>query len=119
MRFGVCAGIQSAQVLFQYGFDYIELAVASDLDPDSADWYPIRREIESMPLPVEAFNSFIRTGKLVGPCVNIEWLRCYVNTALTRAAQVGGSIIVFGSGGVREYRRVASPKKLIDSLSSS
>jgi sugar phosphate isomerase/epimerase len=103
MRFGVCTNIASASVVAQSGYDYIELAVASDLVPESDEsaWAAKRHEIETMPLVPEVFNSFIRIGKIVGPAVDSERLRRYVSTALSRAAQVGGSIIVFGSGGAR------------------
>ena len=104
MRFGVCAGIESAATLAEAGYDYIELSVAGDLlpDEDGAAWIEKRRAIEVMPLQAEAFNSFARSGKIVGPDADLERLRRYVGTALDRAAQIGGAIIVFGSGGARQ-----------------
>lgn len=103
MRFGVCAGIDSAGIAAEAGCDYIELSAAGDLMPDATDaeWAEKRRAIEQLPLRPEAFNSFVRTGKIVGPEADPARLRRYVETALTRAAQVGGAIIVFGSGGAR------------------
>lgn len=103
MRFGVCTGIENAVALAAAGYDYIELSVAGDLIPDASDteWAEKRRAIEAMPLRPEAFNSFVRTGKIVGPEADPARLRRYVQTALTRAAEVGGSILVFGSGGAR------------------
>jgi sugar phosphate isomerase/epimerase len=103
MRFGVCAGIDSARLLADAGYDYIELSVAGDLipDEDEAAWSAKRRAIEAMPLRPEAFNSFVRTGKIVGPEADPARLRRYVATALARAAEVGGRVIVFGSGGAR------------------
>jgi sugar phosphate isomerase/epimerase len=103
MRFGVCTSIENALALAAAGYDYIELSVAGDLMPDASDaeWAEQRLAIERMPLHAETFNSFVRTGKIVGPEADPIRLRRYVETALTRAAQVGGSIIVFGSGGAR------------------
>jgi sugar phosphate isomerase/epimerase len=103
MRFGVCAGVAHAPLLSQCGYDFIELSASADLQPESdeASWAVKRREIETMPLPAEAFNSFVRIGKIVGPDVDSDRLRKYVFAALARAAQVGGSVIVFGSGGAR------------------
>ena len=104
MRFGVCAGTNSAPQLADAGYDYIELSVAADLIPDEDDaaWTEKRKSIEAMPLVAEAFNSFVRTGKIVGPEADPARLERYAHTALTRAAQVGGKIIVFGSGGARQ-----------------
>lgn len=103
MRFGWCAGIDRAQALAEAGYDYIELSVAGDLIPeqDETTWAERRKAIEGAPLTPEAFNSFVRTGKIVGPEADPERLRRYVETALTRAGQVGGKIVVFGSGGAR------------------
>ncbi len=104
MRFGVCTGVDNAAVLQEAGYDYIELSVAGSLMPEisDAEWNPHRREIEAMPLVAETFNSFVRAQKIVGKDADTERLRKYVDVALERAAQVGGKIIVFGSGGARE-----------------
>ncbi len=103
MRFGVCASIHDANSIAEAGYDYIELSVAADLIPevDDEDWADQRNKITSMRLVPEAFNSFVRTGKIVGPEIDTEWLRRYVDTALRRAAEVGGKVIVLGSGGAR------------------
>ncbi len=103
MRFGVCCSAAEAPLIASAGYDYIELAVAADLRPDDsdADWAPIYRQLEAMPLRPEAFNSFVRTGKIVGPDADLERLTRYVFTALNRAKLVGGEVIVFGSGGAR------------------
>lgn len=104
MRFGVCADVSSAQLLAEAGYDYIELSVASNLIPESddSDWLVERRKIENIPLAAEVYNSFIRNQRIVGPEADTERLRKYVNTAVKRAAQISGEIIVFGSGGARE-----------------
>ena len=103
MQFGVCGGINQAATLASAGYDYIELSVAGDLIPDEGEaaWAEKRALIEALPLPARAFNSFVRTGKIVGPDADPARLERYVHTALARAAQVGGKIIVFGSGGAR------------------
>lgn len=103
MKFGVCAEISAADTLADAGYDYIELSVASDLIPDSgtAEWAEKRHAIERMPLLPEAFNSFVRAHKIVGPSADRELLRRYIQTAMRRASEVGGKIIVLGSGGAR------------------
>ena len=104
MRFGVCAAPEQAGLLAEAGYDYLEASVAGDLIPeeDEAAWAEKRRPLLSLPLRPEAFNSFVRSGKIVGPEADPARLRRYVDTALGRAAEVGGEIIVFGSGGARQ-----------------
>ncbi|HLI47226.1 MAG TPA: sugar phosphate isomerase/epimerase family protein [Chthonomonas sp.] len=122
MRFGVCAGVDAAPILAEAGYDYIELSVAADLAPETDDstWSAHRHRIEQMPLPVEAFNSFVRSGKIVGPEADFERLRRYVNTALERAARLGAEIIVFGSGGARHipngFDRAVARQQILDFL---
>ncbi len=116
MRYGVCTGVGNAMILHEAGFDYIELSVAGDLVPEESDeiWNEKRDKIERMPLPVEAFNSFIRSGKITGPEADLDRLRRYVTSALARAAEVGGEIIVFGSGGTREIPEGFSREKAVN-----
>ncbi len=123
MRFGVCAGVDKAELLARLGYDYIELGAAGDLipdDPNEAAWTERRRRIDAAPLRPEAFNSFVRSGKIVGPDADAERLERYVHTALARAAQVGGKIIVFGSGGARNVpdgiSRDAARNQILDFL---
>ena len=119
MRLGICAGINQAKTIADAGADYIELSVAGDLIPDDGDdaWKDKRAAIEAMPLKAEAFNSFVRTGKIVGPDADFARLESYARTAAARAAQVGGKIIVFGSGGARQvpegYAREAADADLL------
>lgn len=122
MRFGVCTGIELAPLLAEVGYDYIELGVASDLIPDEDEeaWTEKRRQIQAMPLRPEAFISFVRTGKIVGPAADPVRLRRYVHTALRRAAEVGGQVVVFGSGGARQipegFARTDADQQILDFL---
>jgi sugar phosphate isomerase/epimerase len=107
MRFGICTGISNGAAMKAAGYDYIELSVAGDLLPDEPEavWSEKRAAIKAMTdatgLFPEAFNSFVRTGKIVGPEADFVRLERYVHTALARAAELGGKVIVFGSGGAR------------------
>ena len=103
MRYGVCAGIGTCEAVAKAGYNYIELGVASDLIPNASEseWNEKRAVIDAMPLRPEAFNSFVREGKIIGETVDFPALTRYVHSALNRAAQVEGKIIVFGSGGAR------------------
>lgn len=106
MRWGVCAGRSKAASVAAAGWDYLELGVAGELIPESDDaaaWAEKKVALLALPLPCETFNLFV-PGKLkiTGPEVNRPALTRYVRTALARAAEVGGEVIVFGSGGARQ-----------------
>jgi sugar phosphate isomerase/epimerase len=105
MRFGVCAGLSRAAHVAAAGWDYIELGVASELIPeaDAVVWTEKKAALLALPLPCETFNLFVPSRlKLTGPEVDSAALTRYVHTALARCAEVGGEIIVFGSGGARQ-----------------
>lgn len=104
MRFGVCAGLDQVPALAEAGFDYFEPGVVSALMPLSTttEWQPMRARLDMLPLRPEAFNMFVPANlKIVGPEADPHALGKYAFTALERAAQVGGQVIVLGSGGAR------------------
>ena len=105
MRFGVCTGIENAGLVTAAGWDYLELGVSTALVPEaeSAAWDQSKKRLLALPLPCETFNLFVPGAlKITGPAVETAALSRYVHTALARAAEVGGKLIVFGSGGARQ-----------------
>lgn len=103
MKFGVCAGIEKAPVVYAAGYDFIECTVVS-LQPEESDEAVrdrLARFLES-PLRVSAFNVMLpRELKVVGEQVEADRVRRYLAKALERVKRVGGETIVFGSGGAR------------------
>lgn len=105
MRFGVCAGLSKAPLVAAAGWDYIELGVSGELIPESDEalWAEKRAALLALPLPCETFNLFVPGKlKLTGPAVDHAAVARYAHTALARCAEVGGKVIVFGSGGARQ-----------------
>ncbi len=107
MKLGVCAEANHARILADAGADFIELGVSGALAPlgDESAWAEMRSEFLALPLPPETFNVFLPgtlrlTGE-AGQLADHETVRQYVFTALRRAREIGGEVIVFGSGGAR------------------
>lgn len=117
MQFGVCAGPEKADVLARIGYDFIELSLAGDLmQYEAAAWEAARERLNALPLGIASFNSFVRTGKIVGPEADYGWLDDYVYTALERASDVGGKIVVFGSGQARNVPDGFMPNEASEQL---
>lgn len=106
MRFGVCASPKLLPALIAAGFDYLEPAVTSMLQPE----HP---EVEVMPplvtlfaasaLKPESYNLLLPGDlKVVGPEIDVRRQARYLETAFRRAQMLGGEIAVFGSGGARQ-----------------
>jgi sugar phosphate isomerase/epimerase len=87
------------------GYEFIELAVSSNLIPLEEDAaYDLRRSsLASLMPPIRAFNVFVPPQvKLVGPSVDFNLVKIYVQRALQRASELHAETVVFGSGGARE-----------------
>lgn len=91
------------KALLDAGCDFFEFGVGM-LCPEAARslFQEFKALVESYPLRAECFNSFIPVDlKITGPDVNQVRLTKYLDQTTQRAAELGGKIIVFGSGGAR------------------
>ncbi len=103
MRLGCCGSEDRLFAVQNAGYDYIEPPVRS-LCPDLPEgaFEPVRRHFQEAGITPEAFNVFVPAElKIVGDSVDLQALAVHVDTALTRAAGLGGAVVVFGSGGAR------------------
>jgi sugar phosphate isomerase/epimerase len=97
--------LENAPILADAGYDYIELSVRRDLVPEEDErvFAEVRRQAERAPLPVRAFAEFLPENlKVTGPDVDMGRLSRYVDVALRRAREIGGKVVVWGSGPSRQ-----------------
>ncbi|TDF95783.1 sugar phosphate isomerase/epimerase family protein [Paenibacillus piri] len=100
--FGWCMPIEHAGELKEYGYDYIECALAPFLKQDDDAVKKALPLYVNSPLPVKAWNVlFPGDLKVVGPDVNEDRVKQYIKKAVDTMQQVGSSIFVFGSGAAR------------------
>lgn len=118
MELGLCAPVDKACEAQQAGFDYLECALVSLLaDEDDATFAPVLKSCLAAELPVRAFNQFLPAShKVTGPEVDWERLQRYTERALKRAAEVGASCAVFGSGGARNVPEGFPPDEALEQL---
>ncbi|HVF10495.1 MAG TPA: sugar phosphate isomerase/epimerase family protein [Abditibacteriaceae bacterium] len=120
MKLGICCGPGSfapqaaadplaslprlVEILQEAGADYIEFPVGAVMpEGGEAEFEKLRATLESMPLRVEAFNSFIpATHRITGPDVDVPRVLEYCRTALGRCKALGGAVVVLGSAGARK-----------------
>ncbi|MDE3180351.1 MAG: sugar phosphate isomerase/epimerase [Acidobacteriota bacterium] len=101
IEIGVCSKCANFPKIIEYGFDYLEPSVAQAAAFSEAEFENFKSEVLATPVRCECFNSFIRTLRVVGENVDTEALRNYMDAALGRCRQLGGSIVVWGSSGSR------------------
>lgn len=119
MQFGVCTGIENAEIARGAGFDFIEPTVRSL--HTGKDFAVIQAAHAAAGLPTPTFNVFVPGElKITGPSVEMAKLQVYVAESLRRVKAVGGERVVFGSGGARNipdgFSRDAAWQQLIDFL---
>lgn len=104
MRFGCCAGLDKMRVVQDAGYDYIELAVGTiKAESPATEYEPVRDEIQSYEIVPEAWNCLMPGDmKVVGLEVDMYRIERYLRTAFERIEELGGEIVVFGSGGARK-----------------
>lgn len=94
--------LRKIDVVFEAGFDFVELSVSSVMQLTDAEYDACRTALSFAPLPVFACNSFIPASlPIVGPTVDQDRLRDWVVRALERVDGIGVQRVVFGSGGAR------------------
>lgn len=101
MRIGFCAPWEKAALVADAGFDYIEPAVVAGLQPER-DWAETTFSQLEAPIKAEAFMGFLPGDlKVVGPEIDDQRIKSYLEIAFQRLAKVGAKVVVFGSAGAR------------------
>ncbi len=110
VRFGCCVGAEPLVEGLEHGlaaaqragYDYGELRLRSLSELSDEDFDVVRRIVEEAPIGVLSYNIFFpSTIPVTGPQVSVKDVEDYLKRSLTRAHQLGGRCVVFGSGGSR------------------
>lgn len=125
MRFGCCAGLDKLQTVQDAGYDYIELTVAT-VKPEQPDleFDEVRERLLDAEIIPEAWNCLLPGDlKVTGPEVDKYRLERYIRTAFWRIEELGGEIVVFGSGGARkvpeDFPAEAAREQILDFLATA
>jgi D-psicose/D-tagatose/L-ribulose 3-epimerase len=102
MRFGSwVTSIEDVAILARCGYDFCELSVEV-LKPAESDTAAIAslRQLDALPLVPEVFNRFFPPSvSLYG---DLDTVRSHAGRVAARMAQVGGQVVVLGSGAARD-----------------
>ena len=121
MRFGCCGGPDAIEAIARAGFDFCELPASAVLPfEDDAAALPALRALDAGPLRPEAFNVLVPlTLPLAGPSRDLHALRTYLRRAFGRMVQLGGAVVVLGSGGARRIPDDMPRAEALDQLAES
>jgi sugar phosphate isomerase/epimerase len=121
MRFGCCVSPDQIDILARAGYDFCELPAGSVLPfEDEAAALPALRRIAAAPLRPEAFNVLVPAQlPMVGPRADLAALQAYLRRAFGRMAQLGGVVVVLGSGGARRIPDGMPREQALDQLAAA
>jgi D-psicose/D-tagatose/L-ribulose 3-epimerase len=93
------------EALEKNGFDFVEAEVSLvSPEGDFEDFKSFKKEILPYSLKPEVFSAFIPPDlKVVGPKLEEKRLRRYLSESFHRVCDVGGKVIIWGSGSSRSY----------------
>jgi sugar phosphate isomerase/epimerase len=95
--------MDNALLLHKIGFDFIELGLSGITSLNPEDYTTLLDKVNKSPIKPYAFNVLLPgTIKVTGDDFNIDNIKSYIEKAFTRASELGGQIVVFGSGGARK-----------------
>ncbi len=100
MRFGICYPPDGAPALAAAGYDFVEWPISRTVGEMDEDAYrSLRNYARDLTIRPEAWNVMLPGSiKVVGPDADHAGMKRYAETALSRAAELGGQVVVLGSG---------------------
>jgi len=121
MRIGICVNILDLPKVEKAGFDFVELSVMNELDPNKVNEQKFFNEcvtfIQEYSIRAEVFRQIFRPDmKIVGERVREGSIKNYLDVVIPRAKQLGARIIVWGSGPSRNVPVGFSKEKAWDQL---
>lgn len=100
--FSTSEPLQNGELIKASGFDFIEPGLAKAAAMPEEEFLAAARRLEQAGVPVLSTNWFLPPSlKVVGPEVDDEKSRLFLELALGRASHLGAKAVVFGSPGSR------------------
>ncbi|AZN42697.1 sugar phosphate isomerase/epimerase family protein [Paenibacillus albus] len=122
VAFGWCRGIEDAELLGEYGFEYIECGLQQLQLENEALFRETLPAYLNSPLPVRAFNLFFPGDmRIVGAELDPDRVRRYIHRGAEAMSRIGASIAVLGSGRSRHipegYEQARAEDQMLHVLS--
>ena len=101
MKFGLCAGLDKISLVASLGYDYIEPSITSVAAMSDEEFAAALDTVNASSIRCEAFNVLF-PGEIQLMSTPDDEIAAYLHKGLSRAHQLGGQVVVFGSGRARK-----------------
>jgi sugar phosphate isomerase/epimerase len=124
MPIGWCGRLDRADQVKRLGYDYLETALGSMNLEDDASYRDAKAAVAAAALPTPVFNQFLAKAMyVVGPDVEPDRIRRYLERAAEVMRAAAAEIVVFGGGWARRvpegWSRERADEQVLDMLSWS
>ena len=103
MKLGICESIENAVLLKETGDSYIELNIGQIAQKPEKEYQELKKTVKESGLNCYAYNCLFPVGfHVIGKEIDKKANQEHLEKALFRAKDLGGEIIVFGSGHSRK-----------------
>lgn len=121
MKIGCCVAVKDFKFLLKTECDYIEANLSEVSALSETNFNELKDLVDDSPIKCESFNCLLTQDFIViGNLNNQDKIREYLKKALSRASQLGGKIIVFGSGFSRNipqgFSKESAEKQIVEFL---
>lgn len=102
MKIGICGDLARGQNAIAAGYDYAEFNLSKIARMTEDEFRALTRERERLGVPVESFNGCCPSDIRLTVGIDEQQLAAYAEVAFSRAAALGGALVVVGSGRSRD-----------------
>lgn len=112
-----CKDIEKIELAAKVGFDYVEVALNGLAACSEEDFESFKAAVKKNNIPCEAANClFPKTIKLCDKIYDGAAVEAYLETAFSKAKELGVEVVVFGSGASRKISDDVDREKAIEQL---
>jgi len=104
-------------IIEKNNFDFAEMSASTLSKLSKSDFKKLKKFLEKKHISIPVFNCFIPEEiALTGNKVNNKKIDDYLTKVMKRVKELGGKIIIFGSGKARSYPKGFSAKKALNQI---
>ncbi|MDO4296452.1 MAG: sugar phosphate isomerase/epimerase family protein [bacterium] len=117
MKFGICTGLENLELLKELGYDYIEPQASKLAEYTEEEKKMWKEKLEAAGISCETFNVLLPAdARCIGEEYEEAAFQAYLHKVFAGVKELGGEIVVFGSGKQRSFPESVSFSEAVRQL---